>query len=490
MQPLSPSFKAACFFYLGFAAILLMVNLGYASGLTAQVVSPTDQADRIRLSPEQLIDFNNDIFKLWHQVLREKSDQSLFKEQETKLRTKKVFGSYEISWAFTKERIELPVALSEADLVTLGLEWKKLAQKQGMNSPKLAWGYNDNRLWLKIYNDVQVITGTKRLTVPIAELLIIQPLTETSNNEWDWRGLFPKSQPDLHTIAEKPVDSKPIVSEDKSKKTDTKPKTEIPKPIIPKEGSQIASNSKPLVLPPLIDSKPVPKPVQPSIPLPVKPKAKVAIIIDDVGFVREPADRMLQVPTRLTWAILPLSPYGIEYAKAAFERGFEIILHQPLEPLDTREDPGPGLIRRDWTPDEIRRQFELNISGIPYIKGINNHMGSAGTMDEYLMEQLMQLLKEKKLFFIDSFTSNKSVAGRLARKHAVPFGKRAIFIDHYSDYNSKKQALRQLIKVALKNGTAIGIGHVRDGTAEAIEEMLPEFIKAGIEIVPVSELVR
>lgn len=489
MRPLSPSFKAVCFFYLGFVAILLMVNLGYASGLTAQVVSPNVQDDKSRLLPEQLIDFNNDIFKVWHQILQEQSDQSIFKEQETKLRTKKISGSYEISWAFTKERIELPSAMSEAKLVTLGLEWKKLAQKQGISSPKLDWGYNDNRLWLRIYNEVQVIADTKSITVPIAELLIIQPLTETTNNEWDWRGLFPKSQPDLHIIAEKPVDSKPIVSKNRSKQTDIKSKAEIPKPNIPKAGDQIGSNSKQSVLPPFIESKPGTK--QPPIPLPpVKPKAKVAIIIDDVGFVREPADRMLQVPTRLTWAILPLSPYGIEYAKAAFERGFEIILHQPLEPLDTSEDPGPGLIRRDWAPDEIRRQFEINISGIPYIKGINNHMGSAGTMDEYLMEQLMQLLKEKKLFFIDSFTSNKSVAGRLARKHAVPFGKRAIFIDHYSDYDSKKQALRQLIKIALKNGTAIGIGHVRDGTAEAIEEMLPEFIKAGIEIVPVSELVK
>ncbi len=229
----------------------------------------------------------------------------------------------------------------------------------------------------------------------------------------------------------------------------------------------------------------------PLLPKPaVSQKAKVALIIDDVGHNQSIIRDIAKIPIPLTWAFLPYTPYIKECLAEAKANGFEVMLHLPLEPLDRTRDPGPGVIRRNWTETQIEQQLKRNLEAVPGAIGLNNHMGSLGTQDPHLMACLMRIIKTTKLFFIDSRTSPKSIAEKYAMEYQVPFAKRHVFIDNDADPNLKKAALRELINIALKEGSAIGIAHVKDGNAAVIIEMLPEFSNAGIEFVPVSELVN
>jgi polysaccharide deacetylase 2 family uncharacterized protein YibQ len=231
--------------------------------------------------------------------------------------------------------------------------------------------------------------------------------------------------------------------------------------------------------------------ITPLVPKPPVPeKAKVAIIIDDVGYDRSLIREIAKIPIPLTWAFLPYTPYIRECLREAAAHNCEIMLHLPLEPLDQTHNPGPGVIRHNWSDAEIEQQFNRDLDEVPGAIGLNNHMGSLGTQDPRLMGYLMKIIQQKGLFFIDSMTSPKSVAEKYAREYQVPFAKRRVFIDNDADPNLKKAALRQLIEIALKDGSAIGIAHVKDGNAAIITEMLPEFLKAGIEFVPVSQLVK
>ena len=77
------------------------------------------------------------------------------------------------------------------------------------------------------------------------------------------------------------------------------------------------------------------------------------------GYVKKAADSMLKVPARLTWAVLPFL-LRVRICRGGKERGFEIMLHLPLEPLDHNANPGPGLIETDWPeegdhPSSLRR---------------------------------------------------------------------------------------------------------------------------------------
>lgn len=219
-------------------------------------------------------------------------------------------------------------------------------------------------------------------------------------------------------------------------------------------------------------------------------KAQVALIIDDVGYNPSILREIAKIPIPLSWAVLPYSPFAKECLREAETHGFEIILHLPLEPLDHTRNPGPGVIRRNWNETEIERQLTKNLEAVPGAIGVNNHMGSLGTQDPHLMACLMKIIGEKGLFFIDSRTTAASVAEQYALEYQVPYARRHVFIDNDNDPISKKAALRQLIKIALQEGSAIGIAHVKEGNAAVIAATLPEFKKAGVEFVPISEVMK
>lgn len=219
-------------------------------------------------------------------------------------------------------------------------------------------------------------------------------------------------------------------------------------------------------------------------------QARVGIIIDDVGASMETMNEFLKIDAPLAWSILPFTPFARESALLGKERGYEIMLHLPLEPLSDQEDPGPGLIRRSYCENQIINQFTLDLLEVPGAIGVNNHMGSAGTADYRLMLVLISEIKKRNLFFIDSLTTYRSVGDKCAALYRVPMAKRNVFIDNETDMASKLSALGELLQQALKYGTAIGIGHARKGTGEAIFTMLPQFAAAGVEIVPVSQLVK
>lgn len=171
--------------------------------------------------------------------------------------------------------------------------------------------------------------------------------------------------------------------------------------------------------------KPIPKAEKPIL-LP-----KVAIIIDDIGYDRKTAAKLLSLNVALTFSVLPQSPFGKGIVKKAREKGIEIMLHLPLEPLEYPSvKPGPGAIYTEMTPDRLISQLNQNLEEFPFVVGVNNHMGSRITSNSSQMYQIHSVLKKKELFFVDSFTNIDSLCGSTARLLNIPFAKRDVFLDH------------------------------------------------------------
>lgn len=240
--------------------------------------------------------------------------------------------------------------------------------------------------------------------------------------------------------------------------------------------------------PPIPHRPPRPLPPAPG-EQPAPPRARVAIIIDDLGFVLEPTEAFWELEIPLTFAVLPWGRYSETHAREAIKRKQEVILHLPLEPLDPQKDPGPGALRQDHSPEQLRRQIRANLAAVPGITGVNNHMGSKGTQDRELMQLLMAELKAANLFFVDSLTISTSVAATVAREHRVPTAIRDVFLDG-AGLEGLPAQIDRLIEKALAQGAAIGIAHTRPGVAAALKEAIPRFEAAGIELVHVSALVN
>ncbi|MCL4515415.1 MAG: divergent polysaccharide deacetylase family protein [Firmicutes bacterium] len=216
---------------------------------------------------------------------------------------------------------------------------------------------------------------------------------------------------------------------------------------------------------------------------------KVAIVIDDWGYARAASQEMLDLPVQLTMAVIPFLPESTQMATEGAQRGWEVILHLPMQPVSSGLRLEKGTITTNMTDQEIQQLVAEELAAVPGVVGVNNHMGSLATEDRRVMRAVLSVVKEKGLFFLDSRTAVNSVIPEVAREEGIPFGENFLFLDNVNRVEQIDERLKQLMKIALRNGDAIGIGHVRPDTARAIEAMLPEFKANGVELVKLSDLV-
>jgi len=217
---------------------------------------------------------------------------------------------------------------------------------------------------------------------------------------------------------------------------------------------------------------------------------QVAIIIDDIGYDLKPVKELLKINADLTFAILPLCTHTREAAEMFHRAHRETLLHLPMEPVSyPREKPGNGALFTDMNDEELVFQLEKDIADVPYISGVNNHMGSKFMMDEKKLTLVFNKLKKNKLFFVDSRTSADTKAFVTAEKVGLPVAARKIFLDNNRDYN---EIYNNVINVAKKDGDVspvILIGHPYPETIRAVSDAIKVLREKGVSIVPVSQIV-
>ena len=220
------------------------------------------------------------------------------------------------------------------------------------------------------------------------------------------------------------------------------------------------------------------------------PPARLALIIDDGGYSTDKIKGIVGMGRPMTFAILPNTPHARKVALIAHENGEQVMLHLPMEPRDSDRVPlEQDTVLAGMDKQEVQTILQKDLAQIPHVRGVNNHMGSKATEDAKVMQALMEVLKSKGLFYIDSHTSSHTVGPQMARQAGIAFGSNYRFIDQENGLESIKKTIRQAMTKARKEGKAIAIGHPRPLTAQAIREMIPEIEKAGIKLVFASEVV-
>jgi len=215
---------------------------------------------------------------------------------------------------------------------------------------------------------------------------------------------------------------------------------------------------------------------------------RIALIIDDIGFNLRRAEQFLTAGIPLTFSILPRICCSESSARALHESGHEIMLHQPMEPFSTRVDPGPGAIFVDDRPERVRDVVAENIATLPHIVGVNNHMGSRYTQLPRKMDQALDAVRANDLFFVDSLTTGRSTAFARARQMGVDTIRRDLFLDTQHDANAVLGQMKRLGKIALKYGSAIGIGHPRPETLAGIQCFLDTPESGDVRFTYISQL--
>jgi polysaccharide deacetylase 2 family uncharacterized protein YibQ len=223
---------------------------------------------------------------------------------------------------------------------------------------------------------------------------------------------------------------------------------------------------------------------------PVVGGARVALIIDDLGYLARDGDRVIALEGPVACAILPQTPHALRVAQRAHAAGKEVMLHLPLQPVEEFATTSAGTIQIDTTQSQLRRILAIYFASVPHVVGVNNHQGSLLTQHPGHMNWLMGELQSRGgLFFVDSFTSESSVALHFAREQGVPSIRRDVFLDTTPEPAAIEAEFRRLKRLARQLGIAVGIGHPYPATLAFLEQAIPSLRAEGIELVSVAEAI-
>ena len=231
----------------------------------------------------------------------------------------------------------------------------------------------------------------------------------------------------------------------------------------------------------------VKKPIQK--PGAVVTQGKIAIVLDDWGYNLNNLSIVDKINFPFTASILPNLSYSRAVADELHNRGFEIILHLPMEPHE-KYRLEKNTIFSSLDGQSIKRIIGLDLDSINYAVGVSNHMGSAVTEDAKVLGIVFKELKSRNMFFLDSFVTPKSVCFELSQKMGLGFISRDVFLDNVEESNYIKQQISKLKAKAKAKGYAVGIGHDRKITLQVLKEVMPQLKKEGFKLVFLSELVK
>lgn len=226
------------------------------------------------------------------------------------------------------------------------------------------------------------------------------------------------------------------------------------------------------------------------LPHPLVAGPRLAIILDDVGSDTSAVATIFSLRYPLTLSILPNHPRSAEIAQDAHHRGYQVMLHLPMESVDN-EKPEIQELRPGMSQAEVSSILNSMLRTVPYAAGVNNHQGSLATSNAQLMAELMPVLRNHQLFFIDSRTTAATVAYDAAQNVGVPCAFRNVpFLDDVQEVSAVRRQLEIAAKDAHQKGQAVAIGHPHPATLRALAEFLPQAKAQGIHLVHASDLVR
>lgn len=222
---------------------------------------------------------------------------------------------------------------------------------------------------------------------------------------------------------------------------------------------------------------------------PADAKACLTIVIDDMGGNLKALHELLALNIPVTVSIWPLSAHAAATARAAHAAGREVLIHQPMEPVQAPfVDTGPGGVTLAMPEENIRRTLLDNIKRVPHASGLNNHMGSRFTQDQRGTALVCDILAPEGLFALDSVTHKQSVLYDAARQRGLSAYRRAVFLDDGPrTVDSVLRELRAAEAIALKTGQAVAIGHPHPETLTALKRWTAER-NADIHVVPLRHL--
>jgi len=161
------------------------------------------------------------------------------------------------------------------------------------------------------------------------------------------------------------------------------------------------------------------------------------------------------------------------------------MIHFPMQATTFRGEE-ENTLHIDDSYERIEKRVAQIRGWYPDAKYTNNHTGSKFTQNYEAMDKLFRALVKYDFVFMDSRTTGKTVAKKMAKKYKMPYIVRNVFLDNEQNFNYIQNQLKKAIRIAKKNGFAIAICHPHSITIKTLRES--RHLLEGLELIYLNQL--
>jgi hypothetical protein len=217
----------------------------------------------------------------------------------------------------------------------------------------------------------------------------------------------------------------------------------------------------------------------------------LSLVIDDLGYSLANGMAAIDLDGEHTYAILPGAAYSRKLARHAHQQNKEVILHLPMQSISSSAAHEPNALNEAMDEDQLTTNVHALLAEIPFIRGVNNHMGSHLTEFDFFMRPVMDSIRgyNPGLYFLDSRTSPRSVAHAQALDAGLSSISRDVFLDDERNPESIRLQFNIWLTKARSRGSAIAIGHPYSNTIDVLRAQLPA-TDGEFEFLPISKLIE
>ena len=217
----------------------------------------------------------------------------------------------------------------------------------------------------------------------------------------------------------------------------------------------------------------------------------LSLVIDDLGYSLDNGMAAIDLNGDHTYAILPGAAYSQKLARHAHQQNKEVILHLPMQSINSTAAHEPNALNEAMNEDQLTSNVHALLAKVPFIRGVNNHMGSHLTEFDFFMRPVMDSIRgyNPGLYFLDSRTSPRSVAHAQALDAGLKSISRDVFLDNEPNPESIRLQLNIWLAKARARGSAIAIGHPYSNTIEVLRAQLPT-TNSEFKFLPISKLIE
>ena len=217
-------------------------------------------------------------------------------------------------------------------------------------------------------------------------------------------------------------------------------------------------------------------------------RPRIAVIVTNLGLSGAATEAAIQrLPGAVTLAFAPYAKELEAWITLARTAGHEVLLGLPMEPVDVPvRNLGPHTLLTSLDNAQNRARLHWMLGRVAGYVGVVNQMGSRFTASPLHVRPVLWELKERGLLFVDSRSSLRSVAARMATELGLPRVINNRFIDAEASRNAIDGRLAELERIARRSGYAVGIGQPFPVTLDRLALWTRTVEDRGFALSPVS----